>query len=245
MDLDSPEAPSVAAELRPRDSLRPQTIPDQLAERIYRLIASGEFKPGDRIREEDMSARFDVSRGPVREALRILEKDGVISMIPNRGAHVTRLAVKEVNDIFEIRKALHGLMVRKFISVDEALIAAMDRDVSELERLSEMPEKVTEYVRISARLSMSIAARSDNTKLAEMIRSLARQTMRYTQLGLADPTRRLESAKNWRRVANALKAGDFDEAGAASDQLIEDSRHEAVKQLEATNAMSDKPKTAT
>ena len=89
------------------------TLPEQIAERIFAAIANGEYAPGERIREETLAEQFEVSRGPVREALRILEKDSVVRILPNRGAHVTQLSIKEVGDIFEIRRDLVGAMVRR------------------------------------------------------------------------------------------------------------------------------------
>src|SRR5690554_866614 len=79
------------------------TLPDQIAEYIFKAIANGDYAPGERIREESLAEQFAVSRGPVREALRILENDSVVRILPNRGAHVTQLSIKEVSDIFEIR----------------------------------------------------------------------------------------------------------------------------------------------
>jgi DNA-binding GntR family transcriptional regulator len=69
-------------------------------------IAGGEYAPDERVREEALADEFEVSRGPVREAQRIQEKDSVVRILPNRGAHVTQLSVKEVSDIFEVRRTL-------------------------------------------------------------------------------------------------------------------------------------------
>ena len=66
------------------------TLAEQIAERISLSIATGDYAPGDRIREEAIAEQLEVSRGPVREALRILERDAVVRIQPHRGAHVTR-----------------------------------------------------------------------------------------------------------------------------------------------------------
>jgi DNA-binding GntR family transcriptional regulator len=70
--------------------------------------------------------------------------------------------------------------------------------------------------------------------MSEILGSLARQTLRYSRLGLATPARRKESARNWRTVQKALKSGALDVAADAAEKLIEDSCREAVKQLEAS-----------
>ena len=211
-----------------------QTLPEQIAELIFTSIANGEYEPGDRIREEALAEQFEVSRGPVREALRILEKDSVVRILPNRGAHVTQLSIKEVADIFEIRRKLSGAMIAR-LSVEEAarLAAAVDADIRALDALAQDEQGAADYFQTSFRLSRALREACSNDRLAEILASLSRQTLRYTQLGLATPARRKESARNWRAMQKAMKAGNVDLAAEAAEKLIEDSKREAIKQLEA------------
>jgi DNA-binding GntR family transcriptional regulator len=229
-----PEALQLRAKPASRQLL---TLPDQIAERIFTAIANGEYAPGERIREEALAEQFEVSRGPVREALRILEKDSVVRILPNRGAHVTQLSIKEVDDIFEIRRKLSGAMVER-LSADEAaeLAAAVEADVRTLEAMAQDPEGGAAYAEVSFRLSRTFREAGHNERLAEILASLSRQTLRYTQLGLSTPARRKESARNWRTILRALKAGNVEAAAAAIEKLVDDSRREAVRQLEARQA---------
>ena len=217
-----------------------QTLPEQIAELIFTSIANGEYEPGERIREEALAEQFEVSRGPVREALRILEKDSVVRILPNRGAHVTQLSIKEVADIFEIRRKLSGAMVAR-LSVEEAarLAAAVDADIRELDALAQDEQGAADYFQTSFRLSRALREACSNDRLAEILASLSRQTLRYTQLGLATPARRKESARNWRAMQKAMKAGNLDVAAEAAEKLIEDSKREAIKQLEARQSTGD------
>ena len=216
------------------------TLPEQIAERIFAAIASGEYAPGDRIREETLAEQFEVSRGPVREALRILEKDSVVRILPNRGAHVTQLSIKEVDDIFEIRRVLSGAMIARLTTEEAAqLAAAIDSDIRALDALAQDPNGAAAYFETSFRLSRIVREACNNELMAEILSSLARQTLRYTQLGLASPARRKESARNWRTIQKALKSGNVDVAADAAEKLIDDSRREAVRQLEARQAGAD------
>lgn len=215
------------------------TLPEQIAERIFAAVVSGGYAPGDRIREESLSERFEVSRGPVREALRILEKDSVVRILPNRGAYVTQLSVKEVGDIFEIRRKLVGAMVRGLgARQDHELI---DAKVGELEALAKLPGAAQDYLAVSYRLGRVLAEGSGNERLAEILGSLARQTRRYSELGLATVVRRRQSACTWRAMADALKAGDPDGAAAALEQLIDASGREAARKLLAKQARATPP----
>lgn len=224
----------IAAPTRAKPARQLMTLPEQIAERIFNAIASGEYAPGDRIREESLAEEFAVSRGPVREALRLLEGDSVVRILPNRGAHVTQLSIKEVGDIFEIRRKLSGAMVAR-LSAEEAvaLAASMEADIKALDALAQDPDSAPAYSDTSFRLSRLLRDSCSNERMAEILSSLARQTLRYTQLGLATPARRKESARNWRAMHKALKAGNVEVAAEAAEKLIEDSKREAVKQLEA------------
>jgi DNA-binding GntR family transcriptional regulator len=230
------EAPPPRAKLAGRQLM---TLPEQIAERIFTAIASGEYAPGERIREEALAEEFEVSRGPVREALRILEKDSVVRILPNRGTHVTQLSIKEVSDIFEVRRKLSGAMIAR-LSVEEAALqaTAIDADIRALEASAQDPDGAA-YFETTFRLGRVLREACSNERLCEILASLARQTLRYTQLGLATPARRKESARNWRSMQKALKSGNVEAAADAVEKLIEDSRREAVKQLEARQAAAN------
>jgi len=212
------------------------TLPEQIAEHVFEQIANGDYLPGDRVREETLAEEFEVSRGPVREALRILEKDSVVRILPNKGAHVTQLSIKEVSDIFEIRRKLSGAMIGR-LSVEEAaaVATAIEADIRSLETLAQAPDGAA-YFETSFRINRVLREACGNERLAEIIASLARQTLRYTQLGLATPARRKESARCWRTMHRAMKSGDVQGAAATAEKLIEDSQREAVRQLEARQA---------
>lgn len=150
-----------------------QTLPEQIAERIYAAIVAGDYQPGERIREEELAESFGVSRGPVREALRILERDSVVRVVPNRGAHVTPLSAKELSEIFEIRRVLAGAMVRRLGEAHPALLARFGEQVAQLEQLAAGPDPAA-YVATSVELSLTLAQASGNERLAQIMRSLAR-----------------------------------------------------------------------
>ncbi|AGW89021.1 MULTISPECIES: GntR family transcriptional regulator [Cupriavidus] len=211
-----------------------RTLPEQIADSIFTAIANGEYAPGERIREEGLAEQFAVSRGPVREALRILEKDSVVNILPNKGAHVTQLSIKEVADIFEIRGKLSGTMISR-LSTEEAaqLAATIEADVRALETLAQEPDGAAAFIETSFRLGRILREACTNERLAEILGSLARQTLRYTQLGLSTPARRKESARNWRTLQKGLKSGNLDAAAEAVEKLIGDSMREAIRQLEA------------
>src|SRR5271154_3498632 len=120
--------------LQAQGTSRTLTLPEQIAEKVGSAIIEGRFEAGDRIQEQDLAARFEVSRGPVREALRILEKEGMIQILPRRGAQVTRLDIEEVNNVCEIRANLIALAVKLMTArADKASLDQLKIGVDQLQ----------------------------------------------------------------------------------------------------------------
>lgn len=215
----------------PTASTRTLSLPEQIAEQVGNAIIKGLFEPGHRIQEQELADRFEVSRGPVREALRILEKDGMVQILPRRGAQVTRLNVEEVNEIFEIRTSLFGLAARLFAKrPNEAALGQLKAGLERLQHLAD-DEQADEYVSAVYRMNMTVAQASGNKHLRNMMFSLAHQTLRYSRLGLSTSKRRQQSAKNWRRLYVALLHKDPEAAREAAELLVTQSRDTAVRLL--------------
>jgi len=215
----------------PSPSAQTLSLPEQIAERIGNAIIQGSHEPGARIQEQEVADRFRVSRGPVREALRILERDGLVQIHPRRGAQVTQLNVGEVNDLFEVRISLIGLAAR---------IAAERRDPEFIARLRVGVERLAEIAKVGDadaytsavyRYNLMLAEASGNRFLRSMIFSLAHQTLRYARLGLSTPRRRAQSVRNWRMLFAAVQGKNPKAAQEAAEKLVRDSRDTAVKLL--------------
>ena len=218
---------------RAQDEMHPLTLPEQIAERIYLSIIEGEFQFGERIREDSLAKQYQVSRGPVREALRILEKDSVVVIQPHRGAHVTELTPEEVRDIFAIRKALIGLAIRNITGIDNKVFADWQAMVSRMAEIADQPDAQDEYILNSARIHLDIADQSGNARLAEIIHSLARQTFRYTKIALSTARSRNKSAAIWQEIITNIRASRLDAAADLAGTLIDMSCQNAISYLQS------------
>ena len=210
------------------------SLPEQIAARLSERITGGVYAPGRRVMEQEVSAEFAVSRGPVREALRLLEKDGLVTILPRRGAQVTRLSIPEVREIFDVRAALNGLRDRQIAeSTDRIrLLPALEHAVERLERLAREPGDADQYVETVFELNRLLNDSAANLRLRAILSSLALQTLRYSRLGLSTPERRRQSVKNWQRLVKAVREGDGIEAQRAAEQRVLDSRDAAIRELE-------------
>lgn len=225
---------------KPLGSIRPLigggealSLAEQIASHLAESIVQGEYEPGGRIHEVAVSDRFQVSRGPVREALRILEKEGLVKIQPRRGAIVTKLSIQEVEDVFEIRTTLLGLAGRRAAQArDKSLADELRQRVERLKNLLDLEEsdEVTDaYLAEVQELNLFLCARTGSERLTSIIYSLLHQTMRYSRLGLSTNERRRQSVENWSRLVECIDAGDAEGAEKAVHALVTRSKDMAVK----------------
>jgi DNA-binding GntR family transcriptional regulator len=208
------------------------TVPEQIAARIGDRILEGVLAPGERILEQEIADEFAVSRGPVRDAIRILEREGLVTVLPRRGAVVTELSAEEVREIFEMRAGLYEVVARKAMArPDPELRAVLRAGVARLEAMAELEEDAGRYAETTYRLSLIVARRCGNRLLYRTLAQLSLQTLRYSKLGLASRARRQASATLWREALAAFEQGDVERHLALTRQRIEASGEEAAMRL--------------
>lgn len=230
----APNSIEVLAQLRQAAALT-QSLPEQIAARLAERIVSGAYAPGQRILEQVVAEEFAVSRGPVREALRLLEKDGLVMILARRGAQVTNPSIEEVNEIFDIRAMLNGLRDRMIAESPQRadLLPVLEQDVAILAETAAKPGPGEDYIDVVLRLNRLLTQASGNRRLQTILGSLAVQTVRYTRLGLSTPQRRLQSVRNWQNLLQAIRNGDGDAAERIARQRVIDSRDAAIELLRA------------
>lgn len=217
--------------LRLRGVSKTLSLSEQIAGKICDAILKNEYKPGSPIGEQVISNQFGVSRGPVRDALRILEAEGLVEIIPRRGARVTDLTIREVDQLYEIRAVLLGLSSRLLARhrPPEA-IEELEMLFNQLEKNFNKKNDFENHFQISSQLNLVIVTRSGNEKLSSMILKVARQVARYQRLGISTADRRAESLEGWRKIINAIISGDED--GAERLQRIQVKKsHDKILEL--------------
>lgn len=210
------------------------SVPEQIAAKLGDRIIAGTLAPGSRIGEQELADEFKVSRGPVREAIRLLEREGLVTVLPRRGALVTLLSSAELRELFEVRSSLIELVLRKVASARPAeLLDILRAGVSRLEALADQADAGEAYAETVYRLILISARFAGNERLRRLINAISLQTLRYSKLGLASVDRRRRSARLWRKSCKALEQGDEAQLIELSRQRSTDSADEAARQLEA------------
>ncbi|MBP6763350.1 MAG: GntR family transcriptional regulator [Rubrivivax sp.] len=208
------------------------TVPEQIAAKVGDRIIAGLLAPGARIGEQELADEYKLSRGPVREAIRILEREGLATIQARRGAFVTQLSARELQELFEIRAGLFDIVVRRVAAQrPPELLAALRAGVARLQLLAPLADGGEAYAETTCRLILVAARYAGNERLQRLIRALALQTLRYSKLGLASVERRQRSVQLWVQSVQALERGDEQALSLLSRQRSDESAREAALQL--------------
>lgn len=196
------------------------SLPEQIARRIADDIIEERYAPGVRLKEVELAQSFNVSRAPVREALRILETQRLVRLTPQRGAYVVSLSIEELADLFSIRAVLMGLSARKIAEKGSALDhVALRKRVDALKLLAER-EDLTKFVRDIGELSLFAAEIAGPGWVHDFLLIAVRQTVRYSYRGLMTPQGASEITGCWEKLMDAISVRNANGAEAAAKSLM-------------------------
>lgn len=183
------------------------TITSRVAAEISNRIVEGVFGPGTSLREIPLAEQFGVSRGSIREALRVLERNGVVKIEAHRGATVTQLTVDELIEIYQVRGVLLGLaMGLACEQCGEEDVKFLNRKFGEMEEAVGKPDAQAGNMHAAASEEMAayLVRLCGNRRLESLLTHMAAQISRYTRVGLATAERRTQSLETWRNLLEAL-----------------------------------------
>lgn len=181
---------------------------------LRRQILRGELKPGERLMEISLANKLGVSRTPIREAIRMLEHEGLVVMVPRRGAHVAEITRQELNDVLEIRKTLEVLAiqracanmtdrdVRQLREAEEAFAILVERKDADITALGEADEHFHDI----------IYQGTNNRRLIQILNNLREQMYRFRVEYLKDIDIRQMLVREHDAIVKALEIRDTEEA---------------------------------
>ncbi len=197
-----------------------KSLPIQVAECIKEMIYSGQVKPGERLNEVALAARLKVSRGPVREAIRILTGFGLVSPVLNRGVYVRELTVGEMVEISELRAIVFGFIVGMAAEMRST------RDVEQLSRLLQGMDAAAQasdsdlYYRLNLEFHAAVVALCGSKRAARVYSDFVKELHLFRRQNFESAGNMRQSQNEHRRIYEAIAAGSKVDAAREAEQHI-------------------------
>jgi DNA-binding GntR family transcriptional regulator len=235
------EPASGAAATIPAGPADGATLPARAAERLRELITEGDLAPGTRLNERALGERLGISRTPLREALRLLMAEGLVQLVPNRGAQVVRLSRTDIRESFEVLgglEALSGeLACRHVTPAEVAEIKALTFEMLACHARGDLPT----YYRINRAIHDAINRAARNGLLTATYERLNRRIQNLRFRSNFDRDKWTRAADDHRRMIDALEARDGTALAAILRAHLAQKAQAVLAQLEDGSESSGAP----
>lgn len=197
---------------------------------LRQAILTGEIKPGERLMEIHLANRLGVSRTPIREAIRKLELEGLVIMIPRRGAEVAQITEKSLKDVLEVRRALDALCAE--LACDR--ISEEELEQLRLAQVEFVQSTITKDTRAIAKADVAfhdiIVAATGNDRLIQLVNNLSEQMYRYRFEYIKDETQHEGLVEEHKIIYESLVKKDKETASKTARIHI-DNQEESIMKL--------------
>ncbi|MCK5539954.1 MAG: GntR family transcriptional regulator [Deltaproteobacteria bacterium] len=184
----------------------------QIADMLRDMIMTGELRHGDKVNENKLCSSLEVSKTPLREALRVLSSEGLIELVPNRGAFVTQPEFTEIKEMFDVMILLEGFCART------ACEKMSPKDFVRLEKLHDRLEQKVEhsdqegYIQINNQYHSLVQELAGNRSLNQIIEGLRKRILLYRFQSLNAQGRMAESIQEHRELLEVFRQRDHQKA---------------------------------
>ena len=203
---------------------------------LREAILKGELKPGERLMELQLASKLGVSRTPIREAIRMLEQEGLAVTIPRRGAEVARMTEKDMKDVLQIREVLDELAVRLACdNITKEEIKELEKQMLQFENSTKQGD-IKKIAEADVAFHDTIYHAAGNAKLVTMLDNMREQIYRYRVEYLKEGETRDVLVKEHEELTKAIRERDVERAKQLSFQHIENQRMAIMRSIEAEDA---------
>jgi len=209
--------------------MRAKAVPAPKANQVYEelreAILKARLRPGTHLREQDLASNFRVSRTPIREALRQLERDGLVRLIPHVGAQVQEVSLQDLMEILEFRRCLEPytarIAARRVTPLVERKLRTLRKAFEKAAQGNPSPAALRRHTAVDRQLHGLIMDLAVNRRMAQAIEELRDTIQQYRYLGFAAPHRLPHSTREHLGVIDALLRRDAAGAEAAMSYHLE------------------------
>lgn len=205
-------------------------------ELIRQAIIDGGLAPGERLKEEELARELGISRTPVREALLVLQTEGLVEAAPNRGAAVRAHSAEDLDDLYQLRALLEGYAARRAATrVTDGDIAELRGSCNRFDDLSS-DDDLRAIVRENLLFHSAILEVAGSARLRSMVRKVIELPLVYKSYIWYSPDQKRISAHYHRQITNALAARDAERAELIMKEHVFEARDLLVAHLRASDA---------
>ena len=199
---------------------------------LRQAILTGEMKPGERLMEIHLANKLGVSRTPIREAIRKLELEGLVIMIPRRGAEVAQITWKNLKDVLEVRRALDVLAVE--LACDRMTQEELQELFGACEKFAEATKtkNAREIAQADVALHDLIVVSSRNNRLIQLVNNLAEQMYRYRFEYIKDSSQHERLIQEHNDMYQSILRKDKEFAARAVRKHIDNQEEAIIRQLQ-------------
>jgi phosphonate utilization transcriptional regulator len=209
--------------------LQKNSLTGAVQHEIERLIYVGELGPGDKLTEAALAGRLGVSRGPVREAFRVLEEVGLVQLEKNRGVFVRQISLAEALEIFDLRAMIEAHVGSALAAhATQAQIGMLRLLVTQMARAVKVADEAT-YYRLNVEFHEAMVSFAGNQKLIAMYRKLTRELSLFRRRNFSDHTILVTSVNEHREILDAIASGNAAKAAEALRQHVLMSRERTIQ----------------
>ncbi|WP_270935139.1 FCD domain-containing protein [Falsiroseomonas oryzae] len=202
------------------DIVRTRSLASLVAQEIERMILSGALAAGERLNEQALATRLGVSRGPVREAVRGLERTGLVVAVRNQGSYVRQVSAEEALEIYDLRAAITGLACAHLADhAAPAQLAALRAMVKRMEQAHRANEPTTYYA-ANLDFHAALLAFGGGPRARRLYEELGNELHLFRRRALVQPENMRESNAEHAAILRAIAAGDAAAARAAGEAHI-------------------------
>lgn len=212
------------------DSYKP--LRELVCENLIDAINTGILSPGERLMEIQIAEEMGVSRTPVREAIRKLELEGFVVMIPRRGTYVANISIKDINEVYEIRSALD------ILAGGLAAERINDEEIEEMRELLVLTEKhieennLSKIVEIDTKFHDILYTASRNERLVNIINNLREQITSIRGKSMNYPGRLVDTLDEHKEIVESIAARDIDRAEEAVRAHLENAEQTLLQAID-------------
>ncbi len=197
---------------------RTQSLTAIVRAELERMILTGELQAGARLNEQSLASRLGVSRGPVREATRALERSGLVTAIVNQGVFVRQIGTEEAAEIYDVRAVVFGFACHRLaMRLTEGQRDALRGFVAEMNEAIERGDNAA-YYQLNLRFHDAILDFADHQRAKQTYEVLIKETHLTRQGSLDSPDRMRESNDEHEVLVQALAAGDAERARRLAEE---------------------------